>query len=588
VFTFRCVLRTDGSFRFEYGALSPTPGPSEAVVGYTTGSANRPTQGTPVSFATLACPGAWGNGEAALFEVFNPATNVSALSMRTICFNPTHQSGRLTMWDDDTVEVALSGWTFPFHGNRYTSFWVGSNGYVTFGGGDRGYVPSAQGFVNHVGRVAALYTDLNPGAGGEVLFTQSPGMATVSWSNVPYYAQGGSNSFSITLNGDGSIILSWGSISNRLGQILVGLTGGYPATTGSEAPMPLAPGMVHGSGPGAVFDLVNVNQFLYANNYLGFDNAHAANASAWPLGDDDAVEVMFPAGFTFPFGTGRYYAAFFHTDGYVSFGGSDARPQGLPLRLLSLFPRICGAWTDLTTLPFPPPEGRLSVAAVPGSVTFQWSVSGAQFSIRLNADGSFVLAWGAMSFAASSVVGYSTGGGTATGAETPVAFTTATSWGTGRETAIYQAFPSGFPLAQRTLNFAAVGPILWQRPITSPGTVPVAFGAGAADAGLVYLIAASLGSQPGIAIPGCGTIPLNFDPILVLTMSGAVLTASSGTLDGLGVAAGWPAAIPSPVAMLVPAGLAGRGIVLHLAFVTIGPPGPCRFRTISSAVPFRI
>jgi hypothetical protein len=591
VSTFRCVLRNDGSFRFEYGSVNPGAAPSEALVGFTTGVANTVGQGTAVDFTTLACPGAWGNGEPAVYQVFNPATAASVLSNRTLCFNPTHQSGRLSFTDDDTVHVALAGWSFPFHGNHYTSLWVGSNGYFTLGGGSTGYGPSATGFVNGVGRIAALYTDLNPVTAGQVVFTQSPGQLTVSWNGVPYYGQTGtSNTFSISLTGDGAIVLTYAGISNRTAAVLVGQTGGYPATSGSEGSTPLTPGAVHGSGPGAVFHLMTTaSPFPYANNYVAFDNVHVANAYGLPLDDDGCAEVPFPGGFTFPFGTGRYGSAFFHTDGWLTFGGADVVGQPSRVRHLSQFPRICGTWTDLTSMPAGAVEGALSVVPGAGTLTFQWNVSGAQFSIRLNADGSFALAWAGMSVFGPSLAGYSTGGGTATGSEGAVSLASRTSWGTGTETAIFEEFPSGFPLTQRTLAFAPVGPTLYQRPVTSPGTIPLAIGAGAADAGLLYVLGASLGSQPGITIQGCGTIPLNLDPILMLTMSGLVVQSFMGTLDGIGELSGWPSAAVSPMAMLVPANLSGRGLVLYVAFLTVGPPGtPCRLRTISPAVPFRI
>jgi hypothetical protein len=507
----------------------------------------------------------------------------------TLCFNPTHQTGRLTFSDDEAVEVGLTGWTFPFHGNRYTSVWIGSNGYVTFGGPDTAWSPWPTAFVGGVGRVAAFWSDLDPSAGGEVLVTQSAGSMTVTWNNLPYYLTPGTASCSLTLNGDGTIYLSWGPVAPQPVLVLVGQTAGYPATMGTEGPAPLTPGGIHGSGPGAVYDMMIATSFPYASNQVAFDAAHTANAHPLPIGNDGAVEVLFPGGFTFPFGTGRHDAAFFNADGYLSFGGTDGARFGTPARLLGFFPRICGLWADYRTMLYGGPEAVLTVVAGPGTLAFRWYLGAAQFAILLRTDGSFSLVYGAVSSPATSVAGYSTGGGTATGSEAQVALTSRTSWGSGTETAIFQEVLTPSTLAWQTFSFAPAGPILYQRPVTSPGAIPIALGAGAADAGLVWVIGAALGSQPGIALPGCGTIPLNPDPVLQLTMGGALIQPFLGALDGRGERTGWPVARLSPVTLQVPAGLGGLGLVLWVAIVTVAPPGsPCPFRTISPAVPFRI
>ena len=169
------------------------------------------------------------------------------------------------------------------------------------------------------------------------------------------------------------------------------------------------------------------------------------------------------------------------------------------------------------------------------------------------------------------------------------------SWGTGTERAIFEQFTttSPFDLANSTRTFAGAGPIIYQAAPASPSVVPVALGAGLGDANKTHVLAMALGSTPGIPIGGgCGTIPLNLDPLMVLILqlngAGILTPGIQGVLDGRGQHGGWPnAPTASPLAVNVPGGHTGLGVTLYLAFVTY-PGGGCPFATISPAATFAI
>jgi len=611
--SFRCVLVSDGSFRFHYGTLNPIPSgaTASAIVGFSTGNANTNGSGQAVNFTTSQCPAAWGTGtEPAIYQLFSPAAGAAALSGMTICFTPTMLgSGRLSMSDDDTVEIALTGWTFPFHGNNYTSFWLNSNGSLTFGGRDTSYTPSNVAFTNRYGRLAAYWTDLNPGStgiglSGTITFQQSLVTAIVSWTNVPTYGQANtSNTFSIAINSDGSFVYTYGNMANvapgTSPTVLVGQTAGYPLTSATETPSPITPPGPISSNLPARFDLPMVPASPYRNLTIQWDNTSIINSSALPLGNTEVVEVKFPAGFTFPFAGNLWTSAFVSSDGYVTFGGSDLDATETTPELLSLFPRVCGAWDDLNAAPTsttgPSPEGAISVSATAGGVSVTWqgvfesSTTGSNtFSIQLLPTGAFSIIYQAMSLQ-DCIAGYSAGGGKTLGNEAPVNLSASSVWGRGTEPAIFEAFTTGFDLANRTLAFPAVGPILFQNQVTSPGPVQVALGAGPADGGLVFVMAGSFATQPGISYGPCGaTIPLNLDPLFLVTLSGFFLYPPTGTLDGHGQFDSWPG-ISSALVIQVPPNLGGRGISVWFGFVTVGPPGtPCRLRTISPPAPFTI
>jgi hypothetical protein len=105
--------------------------------------------------------------------------------------------------DDTSTSVALD-FSFPFLGFSWTSVWVNSNGHLTFG------LPSGEfhfysGGVNRLSsgsdlsgildqmafnraRVAALWQDWNPIAGGAVLANALSNRVVVTWSGVPLYS----------------------------------------------------------------------------------------------------------------------------------------------------------------------------------------------------------------------------------------------------------------------------------------------------------------------------------------------------------------------------------------------------------------
>ena len=125
----------------------------------------------------------------------------------------------LNLGDDDSVEVAL-GFTFPFQGQSYTSVFVNSNGNLTFGSGDTDFSESVSELLSDQPRIAPLWDDLSPNAGGLVIFQSGSGSARVSFVAVPEFLAATTNTFSVTLADDGSVDMEFGEVA-----ALDGLTG---------------------------------------------------------------------------------------------------------------------------------------------------------------------------------------------------------------------------------------------------------------------------------------------------------------------------------------------------------------------------
>lgn len=140
--------------------------------------------------------------------------------------------------DDGSQEVAL-GFNFPFQGQSFSSVFVNSNGNLTFGGGDSDFTESVAEFLNELPRIAPLWDDLSPNNGGQVIAESDATSFTVSFQNVPEFFATGSNSFSVTLNADGSVQIAYGAVSATDG--LVGVTEGGGAANPGETDLSAAP-----------------------------------------------------------------------------------------------------------------------------------------------------------------------------------------------------------------------------------------------------------------------------------------------------------------------------------------------------------
>jgi hypothetical protein len=147
------------------------------------------------------------------------------LGLRAIVGTP------LALGDDDSVEVSLP-LSFPFQGSSYSSVFVNSNGNLTFGAGDADFSQSVADLLSGPPRIAPLWDDLSPNAGGLVYVDSDATSATVTFDGVPEFFFGGNNTFSVTLRDDGTVEISYGNVDSP--DNIVGVTEG----TGAADPGP--------------------------------------------------------------------------------------------------------------------------------------------------------------------------------------------------------------------------------------------------------------------------------------------------------------------------------------------------------------
>lgn len=133
----------------------------------------------------------------------------------------------LGLGDDDTTEVAI-GFSFPFLGESYSSIHVNSDGNITLGSGDGSSTARTAGhLVSGPPRIAPLYVDLDPTSGGGSVNADVRGdRVVVTWTGVPQFGVGDSNTFQVVLHSDGTIDMVLQSVAASVGIVGVAEGGG--------------------------------------------------------------------------------------------------------------------------------------------------------------------------------------------------------------------------------------------------------------------------------------------------------------------------------------------------------------------------
>ena len=128
---------------------------------------------------------------------------------------PTDPTGgsALSLSDDGSATVPVGGGqSVVLYGTPWTSFSVNANGNITFGVADGDYTETLDEHFD-LPRIAGLYDDLNPTAGGSVSWKQLADRMAVTWAGVPEYSTTNDNTFQIEMFFDGRIRISWLTIA---------------------------------------------------------------------------------------------------------------------------------------------------------------------------------------------------------------------------------------------------------------------------------------------------------------------------------------------------------------------------------------
>ncbi len=240
---------------FSTPPASPLPGPEEF---YNSSEANTNPPDDPLDFTPVAAVA---------------GSNTGGIN---IIFNQPSPGDPLPVGDDGSVQLSLP-FTFCIGGQGFDAVFVNANGNLTFGAASGDFSESDPEMVGGPPRIAGLWDDLNPSAGGVVTFDQSSSRFTAIWDGVPEFLNTGSNSFSITIRnnshdcgpGNGTndpnpnqIEINYGDLTAADG--IAGLSGGIRITSGFETEIDLS-----SSGPEV---LQYHHEAALYENFSGGDN----------------------------------------------------------------------------------------------------------------------------------------------------------------------------------------------------------------------------------------------------------------------------------------------------------------------------
>jgi C1A family cysteine protease len=165
---------------------------------------------------------------------FTPSGSANAYSVQRAAASAfsTDPAGGTTvaLSDDGTALITLTGGAqVSLFGLAYSSFYLGANGYLTFGGSDTTWTESLAAHFNRP-RIAALFDDLNPAAGGTVSWKQLSDRVAITFQDVREYGSTAVSSFQYELFFNGVIRLTYLGVGIADG--LVGLSRGGGLPTG--------------------------------------------------------------------------------------------------------------------------------------------------------------------------------------------------------------------------------------------------------------------------------------------------------------------------------------------------------------------
>lgn len=376
----------------------------------------------------------------------------------------------LSLSDDDSRKIDL-GFSFPFYGTAYTSVNVNSDGNLTFGTADgQSTDRSVSRFLTLAPRIAALYADLNPAAGGKVTYGKTAKNAFfVKYDSVPVYNSSGGNTVTVSLDETGKVTIALGSVSGKT--FVVGVSKGGQGNTAPETDLSakLGAGM---AGTKAVFESFGAQKgFDLAGKTITFttdapdpnqdpnqdpDPNPGPTETTLTLADDDTSTVSL--GFSFPFYGKAYTDVHVNSDGNLTFGAGDgATAERSQSRFLTNAPRIGVLYGDLD----PSKNGSVTVRHDDAD-TVTISYKGVPLygqnatstaSVKLESSGKVTLVYGSVS-GSSYIAGISRGG--AGNSASPIDLTaTGQSFGYGGDKTVFEVFGNGkaFDLGGKTISF---------------------------------------------------------------------------------------------------------------------------------------
>jgi Papain family cysteine protease/Thrombospondin type 3 repeat len=394
----------------------------------------------------------------------------------------------LSLSDDDSRKVSL-GFSFPFYGTGYAEVYINSDGNLTFGDSDdKSADRSKSRFLTLAPRIAALYADLNPAAGGKVSYGKTDvNSFFVNYAAVPTYDGSGSVTARVTLDATGKVTVAMGTIKGS--SYIVGVSKGGASNSAGESDIS-AGGQFSFGSTSAVYEVFgSTKPMTLGNKTVTFvpgnspnpdpnpnpnpnPNPQPPSETAIPLGDDDTASV--DLGFSFTYFGQKYTSVSVNSDGNLTFGKGDGATANRDAnRFLTGSPRIGVLYGDLNpsaggTVTYRHDDAHTLTISYKG-VPLYGSNVGNTVSVSLNDASSITLTYGSVG-GSSFIVGVSKGGPGNTGSVVNLAGMGTVGYG-GTDT-LYEVFSKNTPfdLAGKSVTFTTDG---GNGPVPDPNNNPV-------------------------------------------------------------------------------------------------------------------
>ncbi|MBK8980030.1 MAG: hypothetical protein IPM29_29370 [Planctomycetes bacterium] len=355
----------------------------------------------------------------------------------------TSYTNQLTFRDDQLQSGFALGFTINMPGaHAVSAIQIDSNGWAAPDGffTSSDFTESTTEFQAQATRIAMLWDDLNPSVGGAIYFDTFPGLALVTFDQVPEFSVGGANTFQLQIRANGSFTIAYGTVANdclvgfSIGSGLpaqaIDFTAGLPfSTTGA-----FAAAETFGQGCGAddpssfyeqfdathPFDLSGLGVTLQWTgvNYIVIPGASPivppTGAGQRTFGDDDTQQIALP--FALPTYNGPITDIYLCSNGWLAFEATTSTSLGESLNGLLTGPAVLAfLWDDLD----PRTQGTIDAEYDSASgifhITFtgvpEYSVGGANdVQVSINPGGGIEVKYGTCSIG-DCLVGLSPGNG---------------------------------------------------------------------------------------------------------------------------------------------------------------------------------
>lgn len=224
-------------------------------------------------------PASLGNTLGVQTGIISPSAPAGALltAASQLVVSPGITSTFLVLGDDASQQMSLSsyGFTLPYYGSNYSSFYVCANGFVSFNSTTTDFTSTPTEMLSQMPRISMFWCDLSPNNGGniEVQVDESSPIQVVRviFTNVPEFGAGPSHNFDMDIDVLGNINIRSGAFNPAPPTFTV-LTGISPG--GNQSPT---------TAMQDIFPSLSTTPFLGQTNEACFEWFGTTAATYWTL-----------------------------------------------------------------------------------------------------------------------------------------------------------------------------------------------------------------------------------------------------------------------------------------------------------------